>query len=161
MAYFNIFSEKMAWNSYIGAFGSSIGTQISCSGACSSFNRACISSSGQRLQSLEAPEPLSFSRWLAFSPSGATTLPHINYAWRKLIYQSQNLIQSWSNICKAKMSHIFACSYFSFPIDCFCFIGENDFFGKCTVVVELVVDPAEWLPINRPIINHTRTVAWN
>jgi len=29
-----------------------------------------------------------------------------------------------------------------FPIDYFCFIGENDFFGKCTVVVELVVDPA-------------------
>ena len=34
-------------------------------------------------------------------------------------------------------------SYFSFPNDYFCFIGENDFFGKCTVVLELVVDPAE------------------
>ena len=63
----------MAWNSYIGAFGSSSGAQISCS-------RACINSSGQRLQSLEAPEALFFSRGLAFSPSGATTLPHINYA---------------------------------------------------------------------------------
>ena len=29
---------------------------------------------------LEAPEALSFSGGLAFSPSGATTLPHINYA---------------------------------------------------------------------------------
>ena len=71
----------MAWNSYIGTFGCSSGAQISCSGACSSSSRACISSSGQRLQSLEAPEALSFSRGLAFSPSGATTLPHINYAW--------------------------------------------------------------------------------
>ena len=82
MAYFNIFQKKkMAWNSYIGAFGSSSGAQISCSGACSSSTRACISSSGQRLQSLEAPEALSFSSGLAFSPSGATTLPHITYAW--------------------------------------------------------------------------------
>ena len=71
----------MAWNSYIGAFGSSSGAQISCSGACSSSSRACIGSSGQRLQSLEAPEALFFSRGLAFSPCGATTLPHINYAW--------------------------------------------------------------------------------
>ena len=71
----------MAWNVYIGALGSSSGAQISCSGACSSSSRACISSSGQRLQSLEAPEALSFSRGLAFSPSGTTTLPHINYAW--------------------------------------------------------------------------------
>ena len=71
----------MAWNSYIGAFGSSSGAQISCSGACSSSSRACISSSGQRLQSLEAPEALSFTWGLAFSPSSATTLPHINYAW--------------------------------------------------------------------------------
>ena len=30
----------------------------------------------------EAPEALFFSRGLAFSPSGATTLPHFNYAWR-------------------------------------------------------------------------------
>ena len=28
-----------------------------------------------------SPVALSFSRGLAFSPSGATTLPHINYAW--------------------------------------------------------------------------------
>jgi len=40
------------------------------------------------------------------------------------------------------MSDNFACSYFSFPIDYFCFIGENDFIGKRIVVVELVVDPA-------------------
>ena len=59
----------------------SSGAQISCSGACCSSSRACISSSGQRLQSLEAPGALSFSRGLAFSPSGATTLPHIDYAW--------------------------------------------------------------------------------
>ena len=70
----------MAWNSYIGAFGSSSGAHISCSGACSSSSRACISSSGKRLQSLEAPGALSFSRGLAFSPSGTTTLPHINHA---------------------------------------------------------------------------------
>ena len=77
-----------ASNSFIGAFGSSSGAQISCSGACSSFNRACSCSSGQRLQSLEAPEALSFSRWLAFSPSGATTLPHINYACSSLPWAS-------------------------------------------------------------------------
>ena len=58
----------------------SSGAKISCSDACSSSSRACNSSSGQRLQSLEAPEALFFSRGLAFSPSGATTLPHINYA---------------------------------------------------------------------------------
>ena len=62
------------------AFGGSSIAQISCSGACSSSSRACISSSGQRLQSLEAPEALSLSRGITFSPSGATTLPHINYA---------------------------------------------------------------------------------
>ena len=66
----------MAWNSHIGAFGSSIGAQISCRRACSSSSKACISSSGQGLQSLESPEALSFSRGLAFSPSDATTLPH-------------------------------------------------------------------------------------
>ena len=55
--------------------------QRQCNGACSSSSRACISSSGQSLQSLEAPEALSFSRGLVFSPSGATTLPHINHAW--------------------------------------------------------------------------------
>ena len=65
----------MAWNSYIGAFGSSSGARISCSGACNS-------SSGQRLQSLEAPEALFSSRGLAFSPSGAITLPHFNHACR-------------------------------------------------------------------------------
>ena len=64
----------MAWNSYIGDFRSSSEAHISSS-------RACIRSSGQRLQSLEALEALSFSRGLAFSPSGATTLPHLNYAW--------------------------------------------------------------------------------
>ena len=74
----------MAWTSYIGAFGSSSGAQISCSGACSSSSTACISSSGQRLQSLEAPGALFFSRGLAFSPGGATTLPHINYAWKHI-----------------------------------------------------------------------------
>ena len=73
----------MAWNSYVGAFGSSSGAQISCSGACSSSSRARISSSGQKLQSLEAPKALSFSRGLAFSPSGATTLPHIDYVCEK------------------------------------------------------------------------------
>ena len=60
-----------------GAFGSFSGAQISCSGAFSSSSRACISSSGHRLQSLEAPEALSFSRRLAFF---LAALPHINYA---------------------------------------------------------------------------------
>ena len=32
----------------------------------------------------EDPETLFFFRGLSFSPSGATTLPHINYAWRRI-----------------------------------------------------------------------------
>ena len=87
MSYVNISRQK--WhiitffrkNGIVRALESSSGAQISCSGACSSSSRACISSSGQRLQSFEAPEALFFYRGLAFSPSSATTLPHINYAW--------------------------------------------------------------------------------
>ena len=70
-----------AWNSYIGASVSSGGAQISCSGACSSYSRACVLTPLDKgFSPLETPEALSFSRGLAFSPSGATTLPHFKHA---------------------------------------------------------------------------------
>ena len=57
-------------------------------------------------QSLEAPEALSFSRGLAFSPSGATTLPHINYACfglKPYIYNCRILLNVYDEICNTYM----------------------------------------------------------
>ena len=112
MLYVNISRQK--WhiikifrkNGIVRASESSSGAQISCSGACSSSSSACISSIGQRLQSLTAPEALFFSRGLAFSPSGATTLPHINHACVEVespilpcksvsVYMKENLANFW------------------------------------------------------------------
>ena len=120
MPYFNIFQKKWLQTATLEPLAvpvEPISAAVHCSGACSSYSRACTSSSGQRLQPLKAPGALSFSRGLAFSPSGAATLPHINYAclYPSNIFPKCDYFQRFSQIGQPHKFELIAISPNSLP----------------------------------------------